>query len=298
MSLTVGTDAYDGGLYQCLSKCHQFLIKHCIRERGMTTFSFLVNFAAEADDSEGKKIRDGVMMTDNTMEAGVELATSRTAWVAGRRARRSTPTTKLESAADAEAPLGEVEFTESEASWRLTHPNISFDDSMTAPDGVTAHNFRESWRITHTLPPMNRVSTLIQDKRPLDSVKTDYSLVLKQSSSQLQNKVHIESVIDYYLSARALTQTWAFVGSYKVKSSKQGMKSTLYRPLGNSLLYRPEKRKTATYLQGREPICKKRNDDGGRTKRKQDCPDNRVHQCNAIANGNTCGTKYCFRWEH
>jgi hypothetical protein len=264
----------------------------------MTTFSFLVNFAAEADDSEGKKIRDGVMMTDNTMEAGVELATSRTAWVAGRRARRSTPTTKLESAADAEAPLGEVEFTESEASWRLTHPNISFDDSMTAPDGVTAHNFRESWRITHTLPPMNRVSTLIQDKRPLDSVKTDYSLVLKQSSSQLQNRVHIESVIDYYLSARALTQTWAFVGNYKVKSSKQGMKSTLYRPLGNSLLYRPEKRKTATYLQGREPICKKRNDDGGRTKRKQDCPDNRVHQCNAIANGNTCGTKYCFRWEH
>jgi hypothetical protein len=284
----MGTDAYDGGLYRCLSKCHQFLIKHCISERGMTTFSSLVNFAAEADDPEGKKIRAGVMMTDNTMEAGLELATSRTAWVAGRRAQRTTPTTKLEPASDAEAPLSEVEFTEAETSWKLTHPNTSFDDSMPAPDSVTAHNFRESWRM----------STLIQDKRPLDSVKTDYSLVLKQASSQLRNMVHIESVIDYYLSARALTQTWAFVGSYKVKSSEQGMKSTLYRPLGNPLLYRPGRKGTATYLQGGEPICKRRNDDRGRTERKQNCPDNRVHQCNAIVNSNTCGTKYCFRWEH
>jgi hypothetical protein len=406
MSLTVGTDAHDGDLRQCLSKCHEFIIKHCICKLGMTTLSDFVDFATKADYAEEiKKIRDGVMMKDNITPAlikdGVALATLRTAWVAGRKARHSTPTTELESTADVEAPLGEVKFTELRTSWKLTHPNISFDESMTAADGITARNFREFRRITHTLLPMNRVRTLAQDKRPLDSVETDYGLVIKQTSSQLQKKVHIESVIDYYWPARALTQTWAFVGNYKVKSSKQSMDDTLYCPLGISLLYadhllrktanprsdgnsnglawmqdrdeltrgrilmlaregvpmgeaieaatqdtkvewamnnattratevnskkrdatvikntgqptRPEKRQegqskggkeqprkveTATFLQGGEPICKKRNDDRGCTKREQDCPDKRAHRCDAIVNGKACGKENCFRRKH
>jgi hypothetical protein len=210
----------------------------------MTTLSDFVDFATEADYAEElKKIRDGVMMEDNITPAlkddGVALARLRTAWVAGRKAGHITPTTEVESTTDVEAPLGEVKITELRTSWKLTYPNISFDEFMTAADGITARNFREFRRKTHTLLPMNRVRTLAQDKRPLDSVETDIGngLVIRQTSSQLQKKVHIESVIDYYWSARVLTQTWAFVGNYKVKSSKPGMDDILYCPLGTSLLY-------------------------------------------------------------
>jgi hypothetical protein len=82
MSLTVGTDAHDGDLRQCLSKCHELIIKHCIGKLGMTTLSDLVDLATEADYAENLK---------------------KTSW-------------KLRT------------------SWKLTYPNISFDEFMTAAD--------------------------------------------------------------------------------------------------------------------------------------------------------------------
>jgi hypothetical protein len=224
--------------------------------------------------------------------------------------------------------------------------------------------------------------------------------MIRQTSTQLQKRVHIESVVDYYWSARVLTQTWAFVGNYKVKSSKQGVGDILYCPLGTALLYadyllrrtscprtdghsngldwmqdrdeltrgrilmlaregvpmgeaieaaiqdtkvewamsnvttrapetqakkrtasanekepqqpKPKRQKgqgqggqehskkveTATCIQGGKAICKKRNDDRGCTKREQDCPDKRVHRCDALVNGKACGKADCFRWKH
>ena len=52
MTLTVDTDAHDGGLRQCLSKCHELIIKHCIGKLGMTTLSDFVDFATKADYAE------------------------------------------------------------------------------------------------------------------------------------------------------------------------------------------------------------------------------------------------------
>jgi len=60
----------------------------------------------------------------------------------------------------------------------------------------------------------------------------------------------------------------------------------------------PKKVTIATCLQGGKPICKKRNDDRGCTKREQDCPDKRAHKCDAIVNGKACGKENCFRWKH
>jgi hypothetical protein len=59
-----------------------------------------------------------------------------------------------------------------------------------------------------------------------------------------------------------------------------------------------KKVETATCIQGGKAICKKRNDDRGCTKREQDCPDKRVHRCDALVNGKACGKADCFRWKH
>ena len=58
MAMPVDTDAHNGGLQQCLSKCNEFIIEHCIEKLGMRTLSDFVDFATEADYAEElRKIR-------------------------------------------------------------------------------------------------------------------------------------------------------------------------------------------------------------------------------------------------
>jgi hypothetical protein len=209
MSLTVGTDAHDGDLRQCLSKCHELIIKHCIGKLGMTTLSDLVDLATEADYAENLK---------------------KTSW-------------KLRT------------------SWKLTYPNISFDEFMTAADGITARNFREA------------IEAAIQD------TKVEWAM---NNATTRATEVNLKK--------RDATV---------IKSTGQPtMPEKRQKGQGKEGNEQPKKVTTATCLQGGKPICKKRNDDRGCTKREQDCPDKRAHKCDVLVNGRACGKENCFRWKH
>jgi hypothetical protein len=132
---------------------------------------------------------------------------------------------------------------------------------MTAADGLTARNFREA------------IEAAIQD------TKVEWAM---NNATTRATEVNLKK-----RDATVIKST----GQPTMQEKRQKGQSKE----GNE---QPKKWTTATCLQGGQPICKKRNDDRGCTKREKDCPDKRAHKCDVLVNGRACGKENCFRWKH